>query len=209
MDDMIKIKRITALADMKLLVEFQNGVTKIYDSKKLLKDYFNSGVIYIKDCKETHDFYKRWNNNWIQTSKMGFNYDQLSFAFTNVEFNNIIKPLPFYYNTQVNTSSLLLISNSLMLDLFYGSKKSKKIINILGKFGDELYLRVKQQKYLTEFDKTQIIEWKTFLYPEIERQSEIDGKILYILFKSCMLGDFKHTFNTYAKKIVRKIFKRR
>lgn len=39
MDEKIKIKRITALADMKLLVEFTNGVTKIYDAKKLLTEY--------------------------------------------------------------------------------------------------------------------------------------------------------------------------
>ena len=39
MEEIIKIKRICALADMKLLVEFQNGVTKIYDTKKLLKEY--------------------------------------------------------------------------------------------------------------------------------------------------------------------------
>ena len=39
MEEIIKINRITALADMKLLVEFKNGVTKIYDTKKLLSEY--------------------------------------------------------------------------------------------------------------------------------------------------------------------------
>ena len=39
MEETIKIKRISALADMKLLVEFQNGVTKMYDTKRLLKKY--------------------------------------------------------------------------------------------------------------------------------------------------------------------------
>lgn len=38
-EDIIKIRKITALADMKLLVEFQNGITKVYDTKKLLKEY--------------------------------------------------------------------------------------------------------------------------------------------------------------------------
>lgn len=211
-DNMV-IGAVYDLHRRKTPTNFNNKVKDVMKAmawnKEILKDYFNSGVIYIKDCKETHDFYKRWNDNWIKTKNLGFNYDQLSFAFTNIEFDNIIKPLPFYYNTQVNTSSLLLISNALILHLFYGSNKSKKIVNILSKFGDELYLRVKQQKYLSEFDKIQIVEWKTLLYPEIERQSEIDGKILYILFKACLLGDFKHTFNTYVNKVVRRIFKRR
>jgi hypothetical protein len=39
MDEIIKIKKVTALADMKLLVEFQNGKAKIYDVKRLLKEY--------------------------------------------------------------------------------------------------------------------------------------------------------------------------
>ena len=39
MEEIIKINRISALADMKLLVEFQNGVTKIYDTNKLLEEY--------------------------------------------------------------------------------------------------------------------------------------------------------------------------
>lgn len=38
-EEIVKIKKITALSDMKLLAEFQNGVTKIYDAKKLIKEY--------------------------------------------------------------------------------------------------------------------------------------------------------------------------
>ena len=34
-----KIQKVTVLADMKLLVEVKNGVTKIYDTKKLLAEY--------------------------------------------------------------------------------------------------------------------------------------------------------------------------
>ena len=39
MKENIKIKRITVLSDLKLLVEFQNNVTKIYDAKRLIKEY--------------------------------------------------------------------------------------------------------------------------------------------------------------------------
>ena len=39
MDEIIKIKRIDALSNMKLLVEFTNGITKIYDTKKLTETY--------------------------------------------------------------------------------------------------------------------------------------------------------------------------
>ena len=39
MEEIIKIKRISALSDMKLLVEFNNGVIKIYDTKKLVEEF--------------------------------------------------------------------------------------------------------------------------------------------------------------------------
>lgn len=176
-------------------------------NKDNLISYFNSGIIYVKDCKETRDFYKKWNANWIKTKNLGFNYDQMSFAFTNIECDNIIKPLPFYFNTQVNISSLLLISNALILHLFYGSNKSKQIINILSGYYDEVCFRVKQQKCLSEFDKREIIGWKTSLYSEIENQSEMERKILFIMFKACMQGNLRDTFKLYYHKLIRKIFK--
>lgn len=197
----------------KAVIKFNEKVKGVMDAMawnmSSILEYFNSGIIYIKDCKETREFYKKWNANWIQTKNLGYNYDQLSFAFTNIEFNNIIKPLPFYFNTQVNSSSLLLISNALILHLFYGSNKTRKIVNILSNFGDELYLRVKKQKSLSDFDKREIIGWKKLLYPELEEQIAIERRILYIFFMACMRGNLKVTVEAYFNKLIRKIFNKK
>lgn len=175
-------------------------------NKDVLKEYFNSGIIFIKNCKEARDFYKKWNENWIKTKDLGYNYDQLSFAYTNIQFDNLIKPLPFYFNTQVNTSSLLLISNALILHLFYGSNKTIKLVNILTKFSEDLYLRIKRQKKLSDLDKREIIGWKKSIYPEIEKQSEIERKLLYKLFEACMQGKIMTLVKFYYNRLVRKFY---
>lgn len=196
-----------------VMIKFNEKANAVMDKigwkKELLTEYYNSGIIFVKDCDEARDFYKKWNENWIMTKDLGYNFDQLSFAFTNKEFNNLIKPLPFYLNAQVNTTSLLLISNALILHLFYGSNKSKNIVNILSKFSDDLYLRVKKQKRLSDLDKIEILRWKNLLYPEIEKQSTLERKILFIMFKACMQGNLKDTLKAYYIKLKRKFYQKK
>lgn len=65
------------------------------------KDYFNSGVIFVKDVAETHDFYRRWNENLnIGYTKNVF-MDQPSFAKTNYEMGHIIQTLPDIWNCEL------------------------------------------------------------------------------------------------------------
>lgn len=194
-------------------IKFNEKANAVMDTigwkKEFITEYYNSGIIFVKDCDEARDFYKKWNENWIKTKDLGYNFDQLSFAFTNKELNNLIKPLPFYLNAQVNTTSLLLISNALILHLFYGSNKSKNIVNKLSKFSDDLYLRVKKQKKLSDLDKIEVLRWKTLLYPEIENQSTLERKILFILFKACMQGNLKDTLKAYYIKLKRKFYQKK
>ncbi len=64
-------------------------------------DYFNSGVIYVKDCPETHSFYKHWNENLISGYRKNVYMDQPSFAKTNYEMGHIVKHLPNEWNCQL------------------------------------------------------------------------------------------------------------
>lgn len=65
------------------------------------KDYFNSGVIYVKDTQETHEFYQRWNENLNQGYSRNVFMDQPSFAKTNYEMGHIIKHLPDVWNCEL------------------------------------------------------------------------------------------------------------
>lgn len=63
--------------------------------------YFNSGVLYIKDTPQMHDFYKEWNNQWLNGLTRGVNMDQPSFAITNILFHYIVTQIPDVWNCQI------------------------------------------------------------------------------------------------------------
>lgn len=63
--------------------------------------YFNSGVFLVKDCKETHDFYKSWHENWKMSVEHGINQDQPALLLTNYQHNHLIKRLCGEWNCQL------------------------------------------------------------------------------------------------------------
>ena len=63
--------------------------------------YFNSGVMFVKDCKFTHDFYREWNKRWqICTTQYQRHFDQSPFAATNEHYQYPIKELSGEWNCQ-------------------------------------------------------------------------------------------------------------
>ena len=64
-------------------------------------DYFNSGVIYVKDVPETHEFYRRWNENLNKGYSAKVFMDQPSFAKTNYEMGHVIRHLPDVWNCEL------------------------------------------------------------------------------------------------------------
>lgn len=64
-------------------------------------EYFNSGVIYVKDNAVTRDFYNRWNENLNGGYEKKVYMDQPSFAKTNYEMGHIIEHLPDVWNCQL------------------------------------------------------------------------------------------------------------
>lgn len=65
------------------------------------KEYFNSGVIYVKDSPIAHQFYELWNQNWLEGLAKGVRMDQPSFALTNHQMNHIIKVMPDVWNCEL------------------------------------------------------------------------------------------------------------
>lgn len=65
------------------------------------KEYFNSGVIYVKDTPTTHEFYELWNKNWYEGVAKGVNMDQPAFALTNAQMGHIVKTLPDIWNCEL------------------------------------------------------------------------------------------------------------
>lgn len=63
-----------------------------------VEDYFSSGVLYVKDTKDTRHFYDIWHKNYLYTSKCGINIDQISFERTKQELP-IVNYIPDTWNT--------------------------------------------------------------------------------------------------------------
>jgi len=65
------------------------------------KDYFNSGIIYVKDDATTREFYRRWNENLNAGYSKEVYMDQPSFAKTNFEMGHVIQHLPDVWNCEL------------------------------------------------------------------------------------------------------------
>ena len=65
------------------------------------EEYFNSGVIYVKDTPLTHQFYDQWNKNWFNGETRGVNMDQPAFALTNFQMGHVVKVLPDIWNCEL------------------------------------------------------------------------------------------------------------
>ena len=63
--------------------------------------YYNTGVIWVRDCHETHDFYKRWNSNLIKGYEKRVFQDQPSFAKTNYEMGHPVQKLYDTWNCEL------------------------------------------------------------------------------------------------------------
>ena len=62
---------------------------------------FNSGVIWCKDTAFSHDFFRRWHNEWIYTQSCGVVRDQVSLCKLSNEFSGAIGELDDRFNVQV------------------------------------------------------------------------------------------------------------
>jgi hypothetical protein len=68
--------------------------------------YFNSGIIFCRDVPETHVFFDKWHDLWVEGNKRGISADQPSFNQANYELNNIITELPGEWNCQISHNGL-------------------------------------------------------------------------------------------------------
>lgn len=69
------------------------------------KFLFNGGVMYVADTKQTHELYKRWNENWkYSANTKKHTDDQPALIKANKEMGYIIQELPAVFNCQLALS---------------------------------------------------------------------------------------------------------
>ncbi|MCD8298087.1 MAG: hypothetical protein LUC88_10995 [Prevotella sp.] len=92
-------------------------------------EYFNSGVIYVKDNELTQKFFELWSSICIESFKVGINMDQPSFAKANYLSGHIIKPLHDVWNCELKHGIRFL--NDAKIVHYLGSKFSDSQLFLL------------------------------------------------------------------------------
>jgi len=82
-------------------------------------DYHNSGVIYMKDTPQTHEFYEQWFLTWERCFEKGYFVDQPSLADTEKKLG-LIKTLPGEWNCQTFVPESLPYFSNAKICHFYG-----------------------------------------------------------------------------------------
>lgn len=124
---------IGAVKDRHLDLEVHTHKNDIYKCAKIIgwnignevRNYYNSGVFYVKDIELTHDFYKHWHDIWLDGLKKGVDIDQPSLGKTNYLFNNIIHELDGVWNCQILTNGVPYLSNAKILHYFTSNVNNK------------------------------------------------------------------------------------
>lgn len=98
-------------------------------------DWFNSGVMFVKDSEDTKNFYEKWNQTWKETAKLGYAYDEASLNFIN-RHENLIEKIPAVWNFQTNfksnTSDLTSLKNLFDIKIFhYAYFPPNEILNLI------------------------------------------------------------------------------
>ena len=83
-------------------IQFANLGMEVDDEK----EYFSSGVLYVKDTDRTHRLYALWHQNWQISYTKGVPMDQPSLAQSNRELGRIIMQIPDTYNCILFTQPL-------------------------------------------------------------------------------------------------------
>ena len=86
---------------------------KIFDQPLKGEKYYNSGVIYCRDCADTRRFYDRWFEHWQHSVRRGVAIDQQALQRTQQELG-LITEMDGAFNAQVRFSVRYLMTGKIL-----------------------------------------------------------------------------------------------
>ena len=149
----------------------------------------NSGVMFVADIPFTHDFYKRWNENWKRSCfEKGNSQDQPSLYATDCQYGYVIRELSGIYNAQV-AMSLKYYADAVILHWWHMDFIEDQSYSPY--FSLEIYKDLKKEGEITPQIEEQIIKAKqSFVSPTMPVGKEHilflfspAGKIFYRIYK--------------------------
>lgn len=137
-------------------------------------NYYNSGVMVVRDTETAYEFYKLWHNNWETTNSMGFKFDQIPLFATDITLGGIISPIEDIYNYQVS-ETLKYLYSAKIIHFYLNGKNTLLRVNPF--FNEKWYLEIKDSKTLSSSKKEDIINCKNLFHLETQIIAGQDIKI--------------------------------
>ncbi len=174
----------------------ENKVFDIYNYKldSNTTRYFNSGVIYSKDCKEAHDLYEKWHIYWQEGLEKGIDRDQ--FALVRACADIGINEIDDNYNCMVRASIQYLYTAKILH--FFNSGWGGDSISPF--FSGEIYKDIKKDGVISQKNVERILNCKSmFSSPSIVFDMEESQLVLSPAFKllTFWFRSKKKTFNLF------------
>lgn len=94
-----------------------------YHIKEKDKEFFNSGVMLVRDTPFAHDFYSVWHQEWENGCKYGVDSDQPSLLVANEKFGYQIRELDGIWNCQIIENGLKYLVDAKILHYFSSDGK--------------------------------------------------------------------------------------
>lgn len=113
------------------LIKIKNTFSELGYGFPIEKEYYNSGVYWVKDTKETKVFFENWHQEWKNCCEKGVPIDQPSLNYVNYKMGGIISVLNPRLNIQVSgiTGAFKFLSNPGILHYFNGKENIVSLTN--------------------------------------------------------------------------------
>lgn len=128
-----------------------------------VEDYYNSGIMLIKDTKIAYDFFNAWNKNWRYSAFHKNNsQDQPALMKTNYDFKNVVRNLDGIYNCQI-AASIKYLHNGKILHFFNSTFFNDTKYTPF--FTKDFYLNIRNNRGFTDDYKNCILNCKSSFEP--------------------------------------------
>ncbi|MBP3256500.1 MAG: hypothetical protein J6M23_00665 [Bacteroidales bacterium] len=114
---------------------FDAGVTR---------NYFNSGVMLVRDTPQNHAFFEAWKENYLKGFEAGIRPDQPSLAQTDAQLGFPVRELPGEWNCQVQ-NGVRYLRDAYILHYMVTNQSSGEEDKLYVLNGKELLLRVRKE----------------------------------------------------------------
>lgn len=81
--------------------------------------YYNSGIMYVKDCEESRRLFEVWHEKWMNNVEIaGIHFDQIPLAYANEVTSHLITELDGVWNCQIMNNGLPFLNRAKIIHYF-------------------------------------------------------------------------------------------